>query len=120
MSNKTFSLKRKTEKITLQTDSGDVVYTLKEMSAAVRDDYLQKLSKRVTNDADGKPTGVSDFAGMQAELIQSCITKKDGGAVAKDDIQEWPSSAVTGVYNLCQEMNGLSQAAVEDGASKNE
>jgi len=120
MSKNTFSLKRNTTEIVLENEGAEVTCELKEMTAAKRDVYLQKLSSRVETGADGQPTGVSDFAGMQAELIQTCITKKGGGELSIETIQEWPASVVTSVYALCQEMNGLSQATEEDGTAKNE
>lgn len=120
MSNKTFSLKRKTQNITLEGDSGPVEYQLTEMSAARRDTYLQKLSGRVSTDAEGNPKGVNNFAGMQAELIEACLANIDGTRPTTEEIQEWPAGVVSGVYTLCQEMNGLTQDKDTEGASGNE
>lgn len=110
-----FSLKRKTQEIVFETEGGDVAYTLKEMSAAARDAYLQKLSSRVSLGPDGTPQGVSNFDGLQAELISVCLFKGDK-AVGIEAIQEWPAGVVAEIYNQCQEMNGLNQKV----ASKNE
>ena len=109
-----FSLKRKIEEIVISDeDDREVTYELIEMSAANRDAYLQKLSSRIKTGPDGKPQGVSNFEGLQAELLGQCLTKK-GKPVDSKEIQGWPAGVVTAIYNMAQEMNRLSEG--EDAA----
>jgi len=104
-----FSLKRKSEVLTFETENGDIEFTLKEMSAARRDSYLQKLQARVELNEDGSAKGVSNFVGLQAELIHESLEDKGGSPLPLEDIQEWPANVVAAVYEKCQVFNGLNK-----------
>lgn len=105
-----FSLKRKSEPVVLMSEDGqEMNCELREMSASKRDTYLQGLSGRVSLDANGKPTGVSNFNGLQAELISSCLFRENK-LVPAEEIQEWPSSTVSDIYKLAQRINHLAES----------
>ena len=108
-----FSLKRKTQSILLENEAGDeVACELREMTASQRDAYLQKLQTRMERSADGTPVGVSNFQGLQAELISSCLFR-GGELVLSQEIQEWPAKLVTDLYKEAQVLNGLDKVGAE-------
>lgn len=115
-----YSLKRQITHISLEKENGGTEeFELREMSAAKRDAYLDRLSRRVKIGAKGENMGVSNFEGLQADLIASCLFGENGRAVAIQEIQEWPASVVAGIFKQAQELNSLGQEIAEAGA-KNE
>ncbi len=115
-----FILKSNAVPVTLLLEEGAVEMELemREMSALARDSYLDRLSSRMRYDNDGKPAGIKKFEGMQAELLSSCLFRKDGKAVIHSEIQAWPASVVSDLFKAAQEMNHLSQERVGANAPK--
>ena len=112
-----YSLKRKSVSITLEDESGKAKkYELREMSAAKRDAYLTRLSTRIKTGEDGSNQGVSDFEGLQADLIATCLFDGDK-QVDVATIQEWPASAVGGIFKEAQSLNSLDQEIAEAEAA---
>jgi hypothetical protein len=83
-------------------------YVLTEMTAAARDTYLDQLSARMNMGADGKATGLKKFEGMQADLITVCLKAKTGESVPASEIQSWPASTVSSLFQEAQALNHLS------------
>jgi hypothetical protein len=116
---KTYSLKRNEEEITLETEPGSAeILHLREMTAADRDKYLDRLTKRLKLGTDGQSQGVNRFDGLQADLISSCLWRGEA-LVTKQEVQAWPAAAVQGIFNDAQEINKLGADHAEETA-KNE
>lgn len=108
-----FSLVRNSIVVTLvDTDQKEVECELREMTASDRDEYLTELRKRVQVGKDGEATGVRDFKGLQADLVHACLFRS-GERVPKDEIQGWPASAVTSIYQAAQQLNKLDRTEGE-------
>lgn len=110
-----FTLKSNAVPVTLTLEEGsDLELEMREMVASARDSYLDRLSSRMRYDNDGKPAGIKKFEGMQAELLASCLFRKEGGkAVTSADIQGWPASVVSDLFKAAQELNHLNERVAE-------
>lgn len=109
-----FSLKTQTIPVFIEDQTGKTVsYTLREMTAADRDDYLDGLRQRIVNTPDGKQT-IGNFKGMQADLLALCLKNPDGGDVTKEEIQAWPAPVVSDLFKAAQELNHLDQIAAPE------
>ena len=86
---------------------GGVLHTVKEMTGTKRDKWMKDMSDRMKTDATGKAVGVKNFDGLHASLIALCLFDADDKPVPEKSIKEWPASAQTAVFEVCQEINGL-------------
>jgi len=93
--------------------SGTCEFQIREMTAAQRDAYLDRIMKR-TKMVNGQAAGLNSFDGVQAELLTVTLFHvggdQDGIAVSKEEVQGWPSNFVSDVFRRAQELNGLSKA----------
>ena len=108
-----FTTTIKTVPVELEMDGKTEEYILREMDSATRDKYLDSMASRMRLDKDGKPTGVTKFEGMQADLLVNTLRKKDGSAVRKETIQSWPSSTVSALFEEAQKLNLLNRDVKE-------
>jgi hypothetical protein len=114
-----YNLKKNTVTVTLGKEEGDTEeLTLTEMTAAQRDAYLDRLTKRIKHGPDGKSQGVAKFEGLQADLISSCLCRGKV-PVPIEEIQKWPASVVAGIFKEAQDLNRLGQEVQEASDSKN-
>jgi hypothetical protein len=116
-----FTLQVKAVPVTLTgADGKEISYELREMSASVRDKYLDQLGERMKLDAEGKVAGVKKFDGLQTALLASCLYNAEGQLVKKEEIQSWPSGTVSALFNEAQQINMLSatKEEVAEGAKK--
>lgn len=111
---KVFSLKRAVAPVDIEQEDGTILhYRLQEMMGDRRDVYLGKLSARMTKDDKGRPTGLKSFDRLQADLIAECLVDADGRGVPVLVIAKWRATVQKGLFELCQEMNGLTDTAAE-------
>lgn len=108
----------KEQPVELLLDGEVRIGILREMTGKQRDAYLNEISLRMRTGPDGKSQGVKNFDGLQAGLIARCLRMSDGSQVSVKDIQEWPSSAQSTLFEACQRLNGLE--VEPEGASKND
>ncbi len=111
-----FRLSRNFFDVVLTEEDGitNTCYQLREMTAAERDNYLTRMQKRMKTDSSGKAIGVSNFDGMQADLLASCMTTvADGKPVTMGTIQAWPATVVTSLFEKAQELNNLNRGKDE-------
>jgi len=102
-----FSLKKNIVPIELEgADGKPQTLEIREMDAASRDKYLEQLSDRMRFDVTGKPAGIKKFEGMHAALLSLCLYR-EGILVKKEEIQLWPASMVTELFNEAQNTNRL-------------
>lgn len=104
-------LKANTLPVEIEKDGVITAFELREMSAALRDAYLDTLGKRITTDAAGKPT-VTNFGGMQGELLSRCLFEADKKeSVTMSEVQSWPASVVASLFTEAQKLNLLNAQA---------
>lgn len=103
-----FNLKRNDVPVTIEGGDGVLNLRLVEMSAAMRDQYLDTIQVRMGYSADGKPAGIRKFDGMQSDLLTRCLLKEDGKPVTKQEVQNWPASLVNQLFTEAQKLNHLS------------
>ncbi len=113
-----YSLKRSSKSITIENEGVTEELTLTEMTAAQRDSYLDRLTKRIKHGPDGKSQGVAKFDGLQADLISSCLYRGKS-LVPIEEIQKWPASVVAGIFKEAQDLNLLGQELKEAADAKN-
>lgn len=107
------NLRKNSIPIELGGDEGEPIkLVMHEMSAAKRDAYLDTLTTR-TRYEGGKAVGIKKFDGMQADLIVACVTKEDGTPITVKEVQQWPSSVVSQLYDKAQELNHLGETKKE-------
>lgn len=121
MNNLQFKLVINKITVTLEAPDGasSADYELREMTAASRDSYLDRLSDRMRIDAAGKPAGLKRYAGLQADLVSQCLFNDKGEPVPAVEIQKWPSAVVGSLFKSAQELNKLGQDE-EETASESE
>ncbi len=88
-------------------DINGVLYELREMKAAARDRYMDKLSQRLKVNPKGDIIGINKFDGMQIDLLTQCLFDPEGKAVTDVILKEWPSGDVQGMFQAAQEINHL-------------
>lgn len=82
-----------------------VEYTVTELTARERDEYLNRVAERLRGD------GQSRYDGLQAELVSRALRGPGGSAVPFDTVQGWPASVVGALFELAQRINGLNAPA---------
>ncbi len=108
------SLELKTVPVTLEGNP----YSLVELTGDTRDKYMTDMSQRMKYDAKGKPTGLKSFNGLQAMLLTLCLHNQDNELVKAADIQKYPSSTLTTLFEMAQELNGIGEPGEDE--AKNE
>jgi len=103
------SLKRKTIPVVLEDENGTAKnYTLKELSGAERNTYLNKMTSRVELKKDGHSIRMKSFDGFQADLLTVSLYEDDSGdAVTKDFVESLPSSAQQELFDKAQKLSDL-------------
>lgn len=92
--------------VEIESKEATTSYELREMTAEARDAYLSFVSSRMTIGAEGKPSSVKNFDGMQAALVSRCLYQGDTLVPAKV-IQSWPGTLVGTLFAEAQKINGL-------------
>lgn len=102
-----FSLDRKEIQIQFSKDGGIVKkYFLRELDGKDRDKYLTQSSKNIIIDKNGKGR-LSTFDGMMSRLLCLSLFNEDGEAVSEEEIQSFPSSVSSALFEKAQEISGL-------------
>ena len=110
-------LDRKTVSVVLEDESGtEHNYTLKELSGAERNTYLNKMTGRVKM-VNGQAQGIKSFDGFQADLLRISLFNDDDEPVSVDEIEALPSSTQQALFDKAQELSGLN---AEPDSAKND
>ena len=89
-------------------------YVLRELNGERRDKYLNSAAKKMSFDAGGDMTGVTDYQGLQSSLVAMCLFDESGEPVTEQEIQSsFPCTTITALFSKAQELSGLSGRAVE-------
>lgn len=111
MEKKRISLKLNKIPFEIEAEDGTVTdCELREMTAEDRDSYVDLVKDRVQLGPDGKPSGVSFMAGLQAELVSRCLVNTATGEhLAKDVVSHWPAAALGNLFTEAQKLNRLNE-----------
>ena len=112
-----FSIALKEVPVTL-TDKDKVVknYVLKELTGEQSAEYLDGMSKRIKF-SKGEMESISSLKGLQSDLLVLCLRDSEDVAVPKKEIEGYPASVQTKLFNAAQELSGLTDAGT-DAAKK--
>lgn len=109
-----FTDEQKTESVKFKMkDGGTKDYTLRELMGPDLAKWQAFDSTRITitrNKIDMAPGAFREYC---AVLINMCLFDETGTAVDKRTIMSWPSTAITGLFDKCQTMNGLNEEGRE-------
>lgn len=105
-----FKLATKAWKVTLEdADGGKKDYEIREVKSAVRERYMDNLSKRLQLDTKGNIIGLKKYEGMQSDLLTICMhdMEGDGKKVLKEQLDGWPGTVVEKLFRAAQVINLL-------------
>jgi len=106
---------RKELPVVLEGSAGDEQkYTLKELTGAGRNSYLDQMADRSRLDKSGKVVGIKSFDGFQADLLTRSMVDSDGNAVTTELIETLPASTQTVLFEKAQELSGLDNKDEDD------
>ncbi len=110
-----FSLVLEEKKIRLFDENKEPQdFILRELTGKERDKWMTSMATKVSI---GKESSVSNFDGIQANLLALAMRysggERSGEALSVTTIQSWPSKVQTELFKLCQEMSGLGEDADE-------
>lgn len=108
-----FKLKTNAWPVSLENGDGqEVKYEIRELKAATRDSYVDKLQGRLNVDKKGNVVGLKQYSGMQGDLLTICMYGEDGKLVDRKELAQWPGTMVTKLFHAAQTVNGFRE--VED------
>jgi hypothetical protein len=115
------SVLRKSQPVELELAEGELVlYAIKEMTGAQRDEYLNKVTQKTTRDASGEVVGMKDYKGLYSTLLSFCLYDADSKLIPESKIQEWPDTAQKALFDIAIELNGLKAKKADEGSEKND
>lgn len=116
-----FTLTRKEVPVKLKhPTTGQVTdYILRELDGEGRDAYLNNLGSRMRhNPKDGTPQGVKNFTGLQSSLVSKCLFTKEGDKpVPETEVQKFPASVQSALFERAKEISGLDDDAEEEAGN---
>ncbi len=108
-------LARRERRVTVEDEQGIAkTYAVREMMGNSRDQWLNGMAKRMKLDKNGAPVGVAEFGGLQASLIARCLYDDQGKLVTEAVIAQWPASAQKALFEVCQDLSGLTDKTKEE------
>lgn len=111
MNELTYKRQTKQRPVKIEDADGQIKeYSLREVKAAKRDQYLDKLSNRLLTDNKGNIIGMKKYEGMQSDLLLMCMHDADGKLVDKAFLDDLPGTAVVDMFKAAQVLNGLREA----------
>lgn len=114
MKNLTFKNRTKARPVTILTEepkegeTPEPTHELREMKAAVRDKYMDRMSQRLIINPKGDVIGIKKFDGMQRDLLIECLWDlRENKLVTAQALADWPSGTVADLFEAAQEINHL-------------
>lgn len=113
----TFSTSLRT--ISLTIDGKD--YVMRELTGKTKGMYLNSMGKIIEVSPEGKVKGIKDFSGLECHLLKLCLFDEDDNLVSVDTMSIWPSSVLGKLFEMAQELSGLTEAGQKklDDEAKN-
>lgn len=103
------SLARKKQPIELETENGDIAkFEIREMDGLSGGEYKNKLKDKIKVKADGQ-SEIASFTGLYSDLLSRCLFDATGALVPSETIEKWPESALSQLFEIAQEVNGLAK-----------
>lgn len=84
-------------------------YLLRELDGNTKGMYLKKMSTKVVLGPDGEIKSFTDYGGLETTLLGMCLYDPKDELVPVDVMQTWPSTALTSLFDLAQELSGLTE-----------
>lgn len=92
-------------------------YVIRELTGKQRDAYLNGVSKRTKQLADGT-TKVTNFDGLQGDLLSRCMfLKGEDKPVKLDVVQQWPAKVQSKLFEAARELSALGQEEGEESGN---
>jgi len=111
-----FELTRKEIPVVLTSPEGQEKekYVLRELTGKGRDLYLTRMSGKMKYKDDGEPIGITDYSGLQAYLVHLHLYDQEGVQVSFDEVQSYPSSVVSQLFEAAQALSNITGADEEE------
>ena len=110
-----FSLKLKKEEVQIEDLDGiEQTYTINELPGKQRDEFLNGIGNRMKFNSAGKTAGLKNYDGLQSGLLALCLKDKNNESVPVKDLQDWPSSVLSGLFEIASKLSGLDKGADEE------
>jgi hypothetical protein len=109
-----FSAKTKFEEVTLESDAGEVVYTIHQLTGAQADDYRAAQAAKLKLDGAGNVIEITDFKGQFTELLKRCVKGPDGKLVEFSTLGGWPDETLQGLHAIAMTINKMNQDKDEE------
>ena len=104
--------------VELTDSSGEIIkYTLTELDGKARGDYITFTADRTETykDKKGETQGrLTDFAALQTELLSISLIDEKGKKAPYENINKWPSSVCSALYNKARDISGLDDEAKDN------
>jgi hypothetical protein len=111
---KRFSLKRKEQKVVLETETGgERTCVIREMCGRDRDTFSTKNSSRFIVNDKGIVVGLKTHDGQFALLLSLCMYDEENKLMDIKEIQNFPSSVQEELHDLAQKLNWLAKKEEE-------
>ena len=116
-----FALKLKEVPVQI-TDAGGVerAYVLRELNGHGRDAYLNEMGGRMKFNVEGKTEGLSDYTNLMSGLLSQCLHDEKGELVGKKELQEYPASVLSDLFEAAQELSALDKGAAKTAKNDSE
>lgn len=101
------TLERKTKKVKINGK----MHTVTELTGLELSRWRSEVASKIKVGSQGQVTGLNSFVGVEAGLIEKCLKDDTGSFVPSELISTWPASVQSKLFELCQEVNGLSDKA---------
>ena len=106
-----FTVKRKTIAIMIEHEDGtEHAYTLKELDGNERDQYMNRVSKKMKSRVE---QGLKDFSGMCSDLLSMSIYDENSKLVTAKVVQSWPSSTQIELFKMAANLSKVSGKDLE-------
>src|SRR5438093_101548 len=107
---KRFTKKRKTEDIEIEENDGSIgKYTIKELEGTQRQEFIRLVSSRMKPGPDGQPTSLESTGELEIKLIAASVYDPSGKLVTEQEVLQWPSTIITGIFEISSHLSALDQ-----------
>jgi len=84
-------------------------YSLRELDGLQKGKYMNKMGTKVDLGPDGAIQSFKDYSGLETILLEECLYDENDKLVSTEVMQRWPSSLLTDLFRLAQELSGLTE-----------
>ena len=85
-------------------------YSLHELGAEPRDDFLSDMGGRMVHDVHGKPTNqIKRYKDIQSYLISKTLYDENGDLVTLEVLRKFPASVLSMLFKASKKLSGLDE-----------